>query len=556
MAAPHPAPGGPNGRPNGGRGRGRHALRREVGLAGLLWASVGAIIGSGWLFGAEKAVRAAGPAAMLSWGVGAVAIVLLALVHAELGGLFPVAGGTARYPHYAFGGFVGMSFGWFTWLQAATIAPIEVQAMIGYSQHWTWASGLQHHKDQTLTAAGFVVAAALLAIFAAINFLGVKWLAHTNSAATWWKVAVPVVTMVVFGLKEFHASNFHSQGFAPFGARGVLSAISTSGVIFALLGFEQAIQWAGESRNPRRDIPRAVLGSVLIGSLIYLMLQVVFIGALPPDTFAAGWGALDYHGISGPFAGLAALIGLGWLATVLYIDAVVSPAGTGLIYITSSSRISYGLSRNGYAPQALQATDRRAVPWLGLVVAWAAGVLCFLPFPSWQRLVSFITSAVVLMYAGAPLAFGVLRRRFPDLERSYRLPAGGLVSPLSFVIAGLVIYWSGWDTLWRLGASILIGYLLLGGYAAWARAKGLPQAPRMDFRAGQWLPVYLLGMGLISWQGQFGAGATGNLPLWWDLGVVAGFSLAVYYWALAVALPAEEIERNVADVEVLDAGGH
>ncbi|MDH6119059.1 APC family permease [Kitasatospora sp. GAS204B] len=547
MATPAPAP---------QRSSPRHALRREVGMIGLLWASVGAIIGSGWLFGAEKAVKAAGPAAIISWIVGTVAIVLLALVHAELGGLFPVAGGTARYPHYAFGGFTGMSFGWFTWLQAATIAPIEVQAMIGYARHWSWADGLQHPKDSTLTASGFAVAAALLALFVGINFFGVKWLARTNSAATWWKVAIPVVTIVIFAATEFHGHNFSSQGFAPFGARGVLSAISTSGVIFALLGFEQAIQWAGESTHPRRDIPRAVLGSVFIGSLVYLLLQVVFIGAVPGSAITGGWGELTYAGISGPFAGLATVIGLGGFATVLYIDAIISPAGTGLVYITSSSRITYGLSRNGYAPETLQATDRRAVPWIGLLIAFVAGVLCFLPFPSWQKLVSFITSAVVLMYAGAPLAFGVLRKRFPDLERPFRLPAGEVVSPIAFVVAGLVIYWAGWDTLWRLGASILIGYLLLGSYAAYARVKRLPRAPRMDFRAGQWLPVYLVGLGVASWQGQFGVGAQKNLPLWWDIAVIAAFSLVIYYWAMAVALPAEEIERNIADVEVLDAGGH
>src|SRR5690348_709475 len=109
--------------------RGPTSLRRDVGLIGLMWASVGSIIGSGWLYGAEKAVVAAGPAAIISWLIGAVAIVLLALVHAELGGMFPVAGGTARYPHYAFGGLAGMSFGWFSWLQAATVAPIEVEAI-------------------------------------------------------------------------------------------------------------------------------------------------------------------------------------------------------------------------------------------------------------------------------------------------------------------------------------------------------------------------------------------------------------------------------------------
>ncbi|MBP0450061.1 APC family permease [Kitasatospora sp. RG8] len=534
---------------------GHTGLKREVGMIGLLWASVGAIIGSGWLFGAEKAAVAAGPAALISWGIGAVAIILLALVHAELGGLFPVAGGTARYPHYAFGGFAGMSFGWFTWLQAATIAPIEVQAMINYAQHWSWADGLLN-PNQTLTTEGFFVAAALLGVFVAINFLGVRLLAHTNSVATVWKVLVPVLTIFVLGFTEFHGSNFTAHGFAPDGAKGVLVAISTSGVIFALLGFEQAIQWAGESRNPRRDIPRAVLGSVVIGTLIYVLLQVVFIGALPPETFAGGWTNLDFPGISGPFAGLSTLIGLGWLATVLRIDAIISPAGTGLVYITSSSRVTYGLSRNGYAPQTLQFTDKRSVPWLGLIIAWVAGVLCFLPFPSWQRLVGFITSAVVLMYAGAPLAFGVLRKRLPGLERSYHLPGGTIISPIAFVVASLVIYWAGWDTLWRLGLAILIGYVLLGGYSAYSVSKGVPNAPRMDFKAGQWLPVYLVGMGLTSWQGTFGEGSQGNLPLWWDILVVVLFSLVIYYWALAVALPVEEIERNIRGVEVVDAGGH
>ena len=102
----------------GGRG-----LRREIGFIGLLWASGGSIIGSGWLFGAQGALATAGPAAIISWGVGAAAILLLALVHAELGAMWPVAGGTARFPHSAFGGAVGASFGWFSWLQAATVAP-------------------------------------------------------------------------------------------------------------------------------------------------------------------------------------------------------------------------------------------------------------------------------------------------------------------------------------------------------------------------------------------------------------------------------------------------
>lgn len=229
-------------------------LRRNVGLIGLLWASAGSIIGSGWLYGAKNAVVAAGPAALISWGIGAVAIVLLAFVHAELGGMFPVAGGTARYPHYAFGGLAGMSFGWFAWLQAATVAPIEVEAMIGYAGHWHFAKSFLNDNG-TLTTSGFIVAVILMGVFVAVNFLGVSVLARTNSAATWLKIFVPLLAIFTLAATHFHSSNFTSHGFAPFGSKGVLAAISTSGIVFALLGFEQAIQLAGESRNPKRDIP-------------------------------------------------------------------------------------------------------------------------------------------------------------------------------------------------------------------------------------------------------------------------------------------------------------
>lgn len=194
------------------------------------------------------------------------------------------------------------------------------------------------------------------------------------------------------------------------------------------------------------------------------------------------------------------------------------------------------------------------MPYFGLIMSFVTGVICFLPFPSWHELVGFITSASVLMYAGAPLAFGALRRRLPNRERSYRLPGGAVIAPLSFVVASLIIYWSGWETLYRLGFAILIGYLLLGGYAVYAIRKGLPNAPRLDWRAAQWLPAYLVGLGVISWQGTFGG--QGHIPMWWDMVVVSVFALGIYFWAIRVALPADVIERNVEDIEVVDAGGH
>ena len=158
--------------PAGAPARHTTSLKREVGLVGLTWASMGSIIGSGWLFGAQKALIVAGPAAIISWVIGGVVILVLALVHAELGGMYPVSGGTARFPHYAFGGFAGASFGWFSWLQAATVAPIEVSAMITYGQHYSFAHGWLDPKTGVLTTSGLIVAILLMAFLTSINFLG------------------------------------------------------------------------------------------------------------------------------------------------------------------------------------------------------------------------------------------------------------------------------------------------------------------------------------------------------------------------------------------------
>jgi amino acid transporter len=521
-----------------------------------MWASVGSIIGSGWLFGAQKGLVAAGPAAIISWIVGGLMMMVLALVHAELGGMYPVSGGTARFPHYAFGGAAGASFGWFSWLQAATVAPIEVSAMITYSQHWSWAHGWLNTSTDVLTTSGLIVAVVLMAILTGINFLGIRLLALTNSVATWWKIAVPLLVILVLSFSSFHTSNFGAaNGFSPDGVHGILAAISTSGIIFSYLGFEQADQLAGEARNPKRDVPLAIIGAMVIGIIIYVALQIAFLVALPDHAIGKTWDAKGeglYTMFTGPFAEVATLVSLGWLAWIIYADAVISPAGTGLIYITGSSRVSYGLSRNGYIPTWFEWTNTRAVPWVGLIAAFITGCICFLPFPSWQSLVGLITSASVLMYAGAPLSLGVFRRRLPDADRPYRLPAAGFMAPFGFIISGLVILWSGWDTDWKLGVAILIGYIILGV----SRALNLnDKSPHLHWMGASWLPAYLVGMGIIVYVSNFGPLSNPWFGDWWGIIVVAVFSVAIYFWAMQVALPTEEIEAMVNEVVLPEEEG-
>jgi amino acid transporter len=260
--------------------------------------------------------------------------------------------------------------------------------------------------------------------------------------------------------------------------------------------------------------------------------------------------------------------GLAWLAWIIRVDAVVSPGGTGLIYLTSSSRLSFGLSKNGYVPKQLEATrPRTRIPAIGVVVSAIVGLLFLLPFPSWASLVEIVTGASVLMYAGAPLALGAFRKSKPHLARSYRLPGAAILSPLAFVLANFIVYWSGWNTVSLLMAVLLVGYLII----ALSTTLGLnDRILQIDWGAAVWIFPYLIGMTLISYFGNFGTGGIfglavtakdviggqGDLPFWYDLLVLAVFSLVIYYVAIWRALPGEKVDEYISDVYTPELATH
>jgi amino acid transporter len=185
--------------------------------------------------------------------------------------------------------------------------------------------------------------------------------------------------------------------------------------------------------------------------------------------------------------------------------------------------------------------DKRGVPWFSLIMSFVFGLIFLLPFPSWVSLVKLVTGASVLMYAGAPLSLGAFRRELPDAPRPYRVPFAVVLSPFAFFVANMIIYWSGFETVWKLGAAIVIGYLLILMYFS-----DNPNAPKLEWGRDWWIFAYLGGMGIISWQGQFGPGNTFRIPNWWDFLVVFGFSMAVYYFAIARRLPRHDMEALMA----------
>jgi amino acid transporter len=524
-------------------------LHRDVGFWGLLFVSLGSIIGSGWLLAALTAATYAGPSSLLSWILAAVILALLALVHAELGAAYPVAGGTARFPFFAFGPLAGFTAGWMAWVQAVTIAPIEVEATLSYSAHISWVKDNVTilHTDGTLTTVGILIASCFMLLFTVINIVGVKLLSETNSITVIWKTIVPLLTVVVLLMLNFHPSNFTAGGgFMPYGAHGVFAALP-AGVVFALQGFEQAIQMAGEARNPQRDVSRAVLAAMAIGVVIYLLLEVAFIAALDPNNLLHGWANPIGKGSFGPYATLATTAGAGWLAVVLYIDAVVSPAGTGLVYLTTSSRLSYAMGREKSLPGWLARISPRGVPLWSILLAFVLGEFAFLPFPTWQALVGLVTSATAIMYAFAPVSLHALRLRDGARARPYKLPAWQVLSPLAFISADLIIYWSGYQAAWKLGVTILVGLAIFALNRVLRARKGSLSADdpaALQWRSSAWVWPWLAGLIVIGKFGQYGGDNT--LPNWLDLLVVIAFSLVVYYSAVRLAMPAADVEAAVA----------
>jgi amino acid transporter len=529
--------------------RGHHGeLNRGIGFWGLMFVSLGSIIGSGWLLGALTAASVAGGASIISWVLAAIMLAVLALIHAELGTAYPVAGGTARFPYFAFGALAGFTAGWAAYLQAVTIAPIEVEASIQYIDGTQWAKdNFQMLKGNgTLNTRGFLVAVVFMLVFTTINLMGAKLLSESNSIMVIWKVAIPALTIVVLIILEFHVSNFNQGGgFWVKGAHGIFAALP-AGVVFSLQGFEQAVQMAGEARDPQRTVSRAIIAAMLTGAAIYILLEVSFIGALTPANISKNWDDPLGAPTSSAYYTIALAVGAGWLAKLLLADAIISPAGTGLVYLGTSSRISYALGEDDVMPDWLTHTSNRKVPIYSILLAFVLGVIAFLPFPSWQSLVGLVTSATAIMYAFAPVALAGLQDRDPDRHRAYRIPYPKVLNPMGFIFANLIIYWGGFEATWKILVGIFIGRVI---FEIELRRRDDVHRGDVDWRAASWIWPWLIGMTILGLIGRYGTGSLGDLPNWIDLLAVALFSLVIFYYAVSLAMSREKVDEAVRNEE-------
>ena len=590
-------------------------LRRALTLLDIFMLGITGMIGSAWLFSALGAVGVMGPAAILSWVLAGVLFMVMTFSFAELGGLFPFSGSLARYNHYTHGIVSNYLLAWAYFIGALTTVTTEAEAIVEYAS--SYAPALWNSSQGVLTPLGVAVAAAIILALFAIQLVGVHVFGWFNRVVTAWKLIVPTLTFVLLMLLYFKPRNLVSApgGFFPYGTSVVFSGMVVTGIVYAYEGFRQGLEYAGEARNPQRDVPLGTMLALAVTIAIYVLLQVAFIGGinwskayvnvttsdgwkLVPVQFG-NWTALSMSTwASHPFYSELVATGVPLLvafSVILLIDAAFSPLGTLAAYVGTSARNMYGMSRVGYIPRFFSSIHERfRTPWIALIVSTALAVAFLAPFPTWYEIMTLSAVATVYNYLAAGITNHALRRLSPGLKRPYRPPAWYVVYPASFVVAALMIYWSGWSYVNPLVVLVVAGLplLLLGPYrskiglgsgeaaaiasAVWASLAASVAAYYMrlaswglsgfaiywaaitaiqagslaylhyrtrspDVRAAWWLVAFNAVVGVISYIGSLGPMSSPLLPYPWDYVAMTAASLGVYFLGVYTAYKTDDL---------------
>jgi len=431
-----------------------HGLKKSVGATQLTAMGVGAIIGTGIFVVIGEGAGVAGPAVILSFVLAAVACTFSALSYAELASSIPVSGSAYTYTYATLGEVVAWIIGWDLILEyGVSVAAIAVgwggnlnaflDAAFGVALPDAIAKSPEDGGVFNLPAVFIVLAITLLLV------RGVTESARVNLVM----VAVKLVVLLFFiavAMVNFGTGNFHN--FAPSGVDGVTSAAAI--IFFAYIGFDAVSTGSEEARNPAKDLPMAIIGSLLICTVFYVLTAVGALGIASPAQ------------LQGSDAPLAAALdegaGIGWAASILALGAVVAITSVVLVILYGQTRIFFAMCRDGLLPERLATvnqrygTPARLTIGLGVLIAILAALV---PLGEIVKLVNIGTLfAFVLVNIGVI----ILRRTRPEMPRPYRVPwspvlpllgvafAVYLMSDLPlttwvrfvvWLIIGLVIYW-------------------------------------------------------------------------------------------------------------------
>lgn len=417
----------------GGHGVGGE-LRRTMSLWQLTLFSVGATLGTGIFVILGQAVPKAGPAVILAFVLAAITALFSALSYAELAGTIPVSGSSYSYAYATLGELIAWVCGWCLMLEyAVSVAAVSV----GWGEYlnnfleglfgWTLPAAITHSPGDQ---GGVVNLTAILIVLLATWLLlrGASESATANAIFVLIKVAVLVFFCVV-AFTAFEAGNF--TPFAPMGIAGITAAASQ--VFFSYIGFDAASTAGEEAKNPRRDLPLAIVFSLVIVTVIYVAVAVAAIGAMP-------WQDFDPESTEASLAVIVDLAtGATWAGLIVSFGAVIAIASVVLTVLYGQTRILFAMSRDGLLPGVFQKVNpRRQVPVANtLIVAGFVSVLAGL-IPLGQ-LAEATSIGTLFAFAIVNVGVLVLRRTRPDLPRSFRTPLFPVTPVLGVIFCVLVM---------------------------------------------------------------------------------------------------------------------
>jgi amino acid transporter len=384
---------------------------RAVGLFGLIAIAVNGVIGSGIFVLPATVASFLGPASPIAYVVAAVLIALIVLCFAEAGSMFEQTGGPYLYAREAFGRFIGLEVGWMFLLSRLAATSAIATAFTAYLGYFWTPLGLGVGRAIALTV--------LLGGLAWLNFVGVRYGSWTVNVLTIVKI-VPLLLFVGVGL--FFVDNTRYQILA-LPDTGPLRQASLA-LIFAFGGFENASVPTEEAKNPTRNLPIALIASIAVTAVLYILIQIVAQGTLP-----------DLANDATPLASSARVF-LGRAgAALITVGAVLSTTGSDSAVILVGPRILYALADAGQLPRALaQVHPRYRTPYIGVIVfavaAWAIAL-----YGNFAQLVTVSAIARLLFSATTCLAVPVLRRKMPHATRRFRVPGGPLIPGIAALIS-------------------------------------------------------------------------------------------------------------------------
>ncbi len=450
-------------------------LKRALGPLHLIALGIGAIIGAGiFVITGHAAASYAGPGVVASFAIAGVGCLFAGLCYAEYASMIPMAGSAYTYTYATLGRFMAWFIGWNLVLEYLAAASTVAVGWSGYFNDFLSRQlGLAipaQFASAPIAVHGFHVfvltgtwfnlpAVALIALVSALLIVGVHLSANFNNLMVAIKLCI-VVLVIIAGFPHVVAANrtpfipANTGTFGQFGWTGVFRA--TGVIFFAYIGFDAVSVAAQEARNPQRDMPIGILGSLLICTVLYMLMSWVLTGL-------ASYTQLNVaHPVSMAVESLPATA---WLGKFVNVGAIVGLASVVLVLLLGQSRIFYAMSRDGmFFTLFSDIHPRFRTPWLGTIItgAFAALLAGILPLDILGELVSIGTLlAFVIVCVGVM----VLRVRAPAVVRPFRTPLVWIVAPLGIAMCAFMMAFLPLDTWLRLGGWTIIGLVIYFGYS-------------------------------------------------------------------------------------------